>query len=319
MRKRAALLLFVSSFAALVSRAEDAPQVKLGGTIFADWTRGSNLNAFNLTRAYLNVTGRINPAISFRITPDIVRDTLTYRMKYAYGQFDLDRFTTKGSWIRFGLQQTPWIDYEESIYRYRFQGPVFADREGFLTSSDFGAAVHWTFPADSGDLHVGVYNGEGYTRSELNNQKSVQLRAAVRPFSRAGVWNGLRVAAFVDQDHSAETKARRRAIASATFEHSFVNAGAEWLQANDAGIEARGYTLWATPKLPRNFEVLLRHDELKPDRNASATRKRNIAGIAYWFPQRSGVTSALLADYDSLSVSDRPRDTRWGVKLLVNF
>ena len=60
----------------------------------------------------------------------------TFRLKYAFGQLNLDQSLGKGSWLRLGLQQTPFIDYEDSIYRYRFQGTNFVDREGFLTSSD---------------------------------------------------------------------------------------------------------------------------------------------------------------------------------------
>ncbi len=60
-----------------------------------------------MTRAYINVTGNISHWISFRITPDVVRvapiagpdgpltvpgitGTLTYRLKYAYGQINFD-------------------------------------------------------------------------------------------------------------------------------------------------------------------------------------------------------------------------------------
>ncbi|HSP35529.1 MAG TPA: hypothetical protein VLU46_14555, partial [Thermoanaerobaculia bacterium] len=127
--------------AAGVTPADDTPSVKVGGTVFADWTyiespsatdadgNSIHANSFNISRAYVNVTGNIFHAVSYRITPDVTRETgtgsslngsLTYRLKYAFGQYNLDDFTTKGSWVRFGLQQTPWIDYEEGIYRYRF-------------------------------------------------------------------------------------------------------------------------------------------------------------------------------------------------------
>jgi hypothetical protein len=34
--------------------------------------------------------------------------SLTVRLKYAYGQMNLDRWMkTKGMWMRFGMQQTP--------------------------------------------------------------------------------------------------------------------------------------------------------------------------------------------------------------------
>ena len=55
-------------------------------------------------------------------------DSLVFRIKYAYAQFNLDDWMTRGSWVRLGIQQTPWVDFEEGIYRYRFQGTVFAER-----------------------------------------------------------------------------------------------------------------------------------------------------------------------------------------------
>ena len=160
---------------------DDTPSVNVGGTIFADYTyvteptgtdsEGNRVHpsAFNVTRAYINVTGQINHLIQFRITPDVVRvgqvdgkdvvgltGTLTYRLKYAYGQLNFSDFTTKGSWFRLGLQQTPYVDWEEGVYRYRFTGTILEDREGFLTSSDLGASVHWNIPENYGDFHVGV-------------------------------------------------------------------------------------------------------------------------------------------------------------------
>ena len=79
---------------------------------------------------------------------------------------------TKGSWARFGIQQTPLLDYEEGIYRYRFQGTTFTEREGFYNSSDAGASFHYNFPSNYGDVHVGVYNGESYAKTDPNDQKA---------------------------------------------------------------------------------------------------------------------------------------------------
>src|SRR5262249_22669892 len=191
---------------------DDTPSVKVGGTIFADYTyqllptgkdADGNIdhpNAFNISRAYINVTGNISHLISFRITPDVVRvgtitgadgkpvslpglsGTLTYRLKYAYGQLNLDDLAQtgasgmmqwKGSWVRLGMQQTPYVDFHEGIYRYRFQGTIFVDREGFLTSSDLGASAHLVFPGNYGDLHVGGYTGEGCPQPKPNAQKAV--------------------------------------------------------------------------------------------------------------------------------------------------
>ena len=181
---------------------DDTPSIRLGTTIFGDYTitdkpKGTDAdgneftpNAFNIGRAYINVTGNISHVISFRVTPDIARESgtgsslsgsYTFRLKYAFAQFNLDRWMTRGTWARLGMQQTPWVDFEESIYRYRFQGTVFAEREGYLSSSDVGASFHYNLPGNYGDVHAGVYNGETYSKPEVNQEKGFMVRGAFRP------------------------------------------------------------------------------------------------------------------------------------------
>lgn len=331
--------------------ADDTPSVKIGSTIFADFTYNESPSStdadgntihnssFNVTRAYINVFGNLNHYISYRVTPDIVRETgsgsslagsYTFRLKYAFGQLNLDDWTTKGSWIRLGLNQTPWLDYAEGIYRYRFQGPTFVDREGFLTASDNGISAHWNFPGNYGDMHGGFYNGEGYNHAETNNEKAFQIRGTVRPLPASGALKGLRLSAFVDEDHYIQAAKRTRYVGQVSFEHPLINAAVEVLRAKDQTgstkpeVDANGWSVWATPKLgTTGWEMLLRHDYLKPDKSIDQKRTRNIAGIAYWFQHMKGVQSALMVDYDSTKSSNftpsRPDDTRYGLKLLVNF
>lgn len=335
---------------------DDTPVVKLGGTIFADYTyqdepagkdaAGNTIhqNSFNVTRAYINVTGNLSHLLSYRITPDIKADTNdpatdkslsgsnVFRLKYAFGQLNFDEWAGKGSWIRIGLNQTPWIDYEEGIYRYRFQGPVFVDREGFLTSSDYGLSAHYAIPGNFGDVHLGVYDGEGYgSLADANgatDQKAVQARLTIRPAPAGPVLKGLRLSAFYDGDNYLKDARKRRFVGSVTFEHPFVNAGLDWLDAKDRKtpgapeVHAQGWSAWATPKTPFGLEALLRYDDLKPDRNVSAHKKRAIAGIAYWFPVQKGVSAALLADYEQVRYDTplgKPKEQRWALHTMFNF
>ena len=95
------VLLFVWMFAALLAPAayaqvtpaagytppDDTPSIKVGATIFADYTYnkdpvtkdadGNDIHAdsFNVSRAYINITGNISHMIAFRITPDVTRET----------------------------------------------------------------------------------------------------------------------------------------------------------------------------------------------------------------------------------------------------
>ena len=333
--------------AAGITPPDDSASVKIGSTIFADYTYNDSPTAkdsdgntihnssFNVSRAYININGKLNHLVSYRITPDITRESgsgsslsgsLTFRLKYAFGQLNLDDWTTHGSWVRFGIQQTPFVDYDEGIYRYRFQGTIMEEREGLLTSSDAGLSGHWNFPSGYGDLHAGFYNGEGYSKAETNNEKAFQIRGTVRPMPLGGVWKGLRLTGFLDEDHYLQDAKRQRAFAQLTFEHSMFNLGADYVTSKDqtsaakATVDGKGYTVWATPKLGTSgWEALLRHDEFKPDKTLATKRKRDIVGLAYWFPHMSGVQTALMVDYDKLTVTSKPDDTRYGIKMLINF
>jgi hypothetical protein len=332
---------------------DDTPVIRVGATIFADYTvtnepkvtdADNNLvtgNAFNVARAYINITGNISHRLAFRITPDITRETgtgstlngsLTYRLKYAYGQFNLDDWMTRGSWVRLGMQQTPIVDFMEGIYRYRFQGTIFEEREGFLSSSDIGASFHYNFKKNYGDFHAGFYNGENYNRAEANDQKGFMVRGTVRPLPMGPpAIRGLRVTGFYDADNYVKNGDRTRGIFALTFEHQYLNAAFDYLWASDQTrvinpkLDSNGYSFWVTPRSPKGWEGLFRFDHL--DRETSATVKgttdRTIAGASYWFPHQGTVSYALLLDFERVKNKDyspvRPNEQRWALHMLVNF
>src|SRR3954452_9224475 len=340
---------------------DDTPSVKVGVTLYTDFTYqqsptttdadGTTINpsGFNVQRSYINVTGSLNHIVSFRITPDVTResglitlgsgstignDSLIFRIKYAFGQVNLDDWMPKGSWVRFGIQQTPLLDYEESIYRYRFQGTTFTEREGFYNSADAGVSFHYSLPSNYGDVHVGVYNGEGYTRSDPNDQKAIEIRGTVRPFARsAPILRGIRLTGFYFGDNYIKDAERTRAVGEATFESKYLNAGFDAIKAHDqasikvADVEGTRWSWWAPPRLPfessASWEALLRYDHLQPNTAIPADRTRTIVGVAYWFRNQGPTQAALLLDYDGQTFHDftpaQPRQTKLAVHALINF
>jgi hypothetical protein len=338
---------------------DDTPKINLGVTIFANYSyqdspevidgspqkNSIHSNSFDVTRAYINVTGSLSHWFSFRITPDIVRETgtgstlagsQTFRLKYAYGQVNFDDFLPKGSWLRIGAQQTPYVDFIEGIYRYRFQGPIFVDRETFLTSSDYAVSTRVNFPGNFGDVHAGVYNGDGYSSTNdqrgINDQKAFQIRATLRPLPFLPILKGLRLTGFYDSDHYFQDAKKERTTFALTFENTWVNFGAEWLDAKDqaggaavATLKRDGYSVWLTPRTQFGLEGLFRYDNLDTNRDArpKPRRERTIAGIAYWPPLQGGKSLAFLVDYEILKIKNTtplPNDTKtWALHTLWNF
>jgi len=342
--------------AAAITPPEDTPSIRVGLTLFPTYVfqttppitdADGNVvkrNSFDVARSYINITGNISHLVAFRLTPDITResglltlgpgssvssDSLVFRIKYAYGQINFDDWMTRGSWARLGIQQTPWVDFEEGIYRYRFQGTVFPERillPTTMTSADAGVSFHYNLPSNYGDIHVGVYNGENYQRVEVNSQKALEFRGTLRPFATGlPVLRGLRAHLVYYNDHYASSDERKRVMGNVTFEHQYLNAGFDYLRAKDQTLatatdaSSNGYSVWATPRAPKadgsSWEGLLRYDHFTPNTATTPApastspapgvtvlndqhQNRTIAGIAYWFPHQGNVSTAILFDYD---------------------
>jgi len=348
---------------------DDTPSIKIGAIIFADYTyqqqptatdaAGNTINpsSFNVSRAYINVTGNISHLVAFRVTPDVTRvnqpgtsldGSITYRLKYAYMQINLDDWLPKGSWVKIGMQQTPLVDALESVYRYRFQGTIFTEREGYMSSSDIGVTFRTTFPNNYGDVHLGFYNGEGYAKPEVNNKKAFEARVGFKPLPRHTIMKGWTLRAFYTNDNYMENAPRNRTVLDTTFEHAYLNVGFDYLIATDKTssvltngvdlyptLDGKGWTFWATPKkvFPNgsSIEALLRYDHLKPGGTASATaitspdglNERFIGGLAYWFPKQGNVSAALLLDVESVTFSNwtpaKPTQQKIFLHTLISF
>src|SRR5687767_391979 len=141
----------------------------------AELHESDGYNAFDVTRGYFNVQARLTDRVRVRFTPDVRPTTdasldrnLALRLEYA----SLDAQVTDSVWIMFGLHETPWLTFEESLNRYRVLGPLFAERLELIPgATDLGASIKATGART--EVHVGVYNGEGYGRAEVDKYKSV--------------------------------------------------------------------------------------------------------------------------------------------------
>lgn len=262
----------------------------------AELKNRDGFNAFDMTRGYINITGDLAKNIKFRITPDIRRvsdsslsGSLVFRIKYGFLEFDN---LTPRSWLRFGVHQTPWLDFEESINRYRVQGQMFAEREGVIPGSgDFGVGYLTRFAGDYGEIQAGVYNGEGFTRGEANKAKSLQGRVTVRPLPKSPIAKGFRISGFYNLGWYDTGQPRRHGIVMGSFEHPRFVGTAQWLTATEKPVrtatrdtDRKGYSAFAEVRQGmQGWAGIVRLDHFDPDTEvASDVTNRTIAGVAYW-------------------------------------
>lgn len=222
--------------AATAPATGDYPAVTFGVQAFlqysADLHEADGYNAFDVTRGFLDIRARLSPRVRFRFTPDVqpTRDAdlstnLALRLAYASLEFDV----TKQATLLFGMHDTPWLSFEQSIDRYRVQGPMFSERERLIPGqTDLGASIKAT--AGRAEVHAGVYNGEGSGRAELDKYKSVQARVTVRPLGDA---TPLRLSGFYSHGWYARERPRNVAIVMASYEERHVVATAQYLSSTD--------------------------------------------------------------------------------------
>lgn len=317
----------------------DYPIIRIGVLSYvqydAELRNRDAFNVFDLTRGYININGQLSKNVRFRLTPDVRRiadsslaGTLVLRVKYAF--VELDNVKAARSWVRFGAHQTPWLDFEESIDRYRVQGTMFSEREGLIPgSSDFGVG-YFTPVGKYVDIQTGVYNGEGYAQTDVNKYKSAQGRLTLRPFADRGIANGFRLSGFYSAGWYAADRPRRLGIVMGSFEQTHLVGTLQYLKATESpsavaprDIDRHGSSGFLEIRQGMNgWAALARLDLLDSDEALdNNSQRRIIAGGAYWFVwPRSRVGLVVTNEqvhYDAAAA--RPRENRLLVQTHVEF
>ena len=321
---------------------EQYPKISLGSLMYVqyDWemTNRNNYNAFDITRSYINFLAELDKNVKFRLTPDIgahltssggttnYDGSAIFRLKYAF--VELDNFIGDRSWLRIGLHQTPWLDFEESINRYRVQGTMFSERIGIVPgSSDYGIGYLVKFLGDFGEFNTSIVNGEGFKYPESNKYKSLQSRVTIRPFSTPTI-NGLRISLFGDLGRYDAGKNRNHWIGFVSFENPYFVGTAQYLQAweqpGTVEYHRDGYSLFGELRpwgKPEGFAFFGRFDHFDPNTAISGdSQNRAIAGGAYW-SNWGKVKLGYVLNYEHVSyeVGSKPNEDRLLFQIHVGF
>jgi hypothetical protein len=95
------------------------------------------------------------------------------------------------------------------------------------------------------------------------------------------------------------------------------------LSQHQGAVESSGYSYWATPRSPKEWEGLVRIDRLTTNQALDESKVRTIVGGAYWVPLAGGVSTAFLLDYERVTykgvVPLLPTEQRIALHVLVSF
>ena len=328
--------------AAGYSPPDDTPAIRIGATIFADYTVTDRAEDHRRRRQHVHAERvQHRPRLHQRH-----RQHLAHRSRSASRRTS-SRETGTGSSLERQLDLPPEVRLRavqpgrldgarvvgalrhaaDAVGRLHGDGlslPLPGHRssriaKSFLSSSDVGATFRYNFASNYGDVHAGFYNGENYNRAEANDQKALHdprhgpAAADGQPGDPRPARHRLLRSRRVRQECRADARRRRRV----TYEHPYVNAGVRLSlgHRSDSRHRAPSSTPTATRsgsrrRRPKGWEGLLRFDHLEREQattTVKGTTDRTIAGVAYWFPRQGNVSTVLLSTTSRWTTRTTPR------------
>ncbi len=211
-----------------------------------DLTDGAkDKNAFEISRFYLYWLGNLKDDWKFRVTLDAgVRnadsadtDKKDFKVLLKHGYIAYAGF--KDMEIIFGQADLPWVSFWEGKYGRRYQGTIFVDREGYITSTDLGIGVKGSLFDKLLEYHLALVNSEGWTTPEANKYKSFDGRITFNPFSDGALKNlGIHGAWEIGNYDIGQN--RLRLLSGVTYEYGPINVGAHYFWAKDPADKMEG-------------------------------------------------------------------------------
>jgi len=164
------------AFAGGVTVAEDgASKLKIGGKFFLNATdykvtkngvTDTKTRGVAVDRAYFTAKYYFDKDWMMRITTDMVVDpklkskNSNIFLKYAYVE---GKLMGDAVVLRLGQSHTPWIDYEQGLWKHRYVSKVLVDTQGYDASSDLGIGLKGKVADGLVGYWVTATNGAGYS------------------------------------------------------------------------------------------------------------------------------------------------------------
>ena len=316
-------------FAALKNQIEavktDNSDAKVGGQLFFRWQKyslngGTNVNNFDVDRAYLDFKKKLDWGANIRVTLDVARLLTTTTvakgsageivtanssnqqffdyLKYAYFEMPINVSALQVvPWemtAKVGLQHTVWIDWADKILNLRYIAKSLLDNEGVMSSADFGLGA-WgkvSLPGLPDIEYQGtVLNGTGYKAAESDSKKAYAMRVNTTAYD-AGDNGKVIVGAMVNVDgmntsFDPSTSTKQGALELA-YKHDLGAANFEYVTGSKSGAKINGTSLGgifnvgtALNFLP-NLNLFARVDNYDPNTNVANNEiSRTFYGVTY--------------------------------------
>ncbi len=297
-------------------------------------------NGLHVDRAYFTAKYYFDKNWMMRFTTDIGneaglgKDQNIY-LKYAYVE---GKLAGKSAILRLGQSHTPWIDYEQGLWKHRYVAKVMSDTYKFDTSADLGIGLKGKLADGMVDYFVTATNGTGYGKGnpqsglngvDFNSRIGVHpikgldidfqylsgykaTKTSISNIATSGVKSTLTQAMIsygtsdfrVGGNYLLNTDKAKSATASST--HGGNTSAAFATAAIGDEVKSSGLALWAWAKLPdTGFGAFARYENLKNELTSAGIANANkekidryVLGVEY--SPIKNITFALVVDASKL-------------------
>lgn len=309
--------------------------------ITAASTLDTRTNGLNVDRAYFTAKYHFNDDWMARFTTDMGNEPglgkqQSIYLKYAYVE---GKLAGDAAVLRLGQSHTPWIDYEQGLWKYRYVSKVMSDQYGFDTSSDLGVGLkgkladgligYWLtatngtgyskgnkvsgnsgidfnsrigiYPVDGLTLDAQFMNGYRGTRTSINNVTTSGVKSTLAQAMVTYKLDDYRIGAnyLFNRDEAHSATASGAHGGNATSKYKTAALGDK--------VESSGLSIWATGKFDGGFGAFGRYERMTNKftnaagiaNNLKEETSRYMAGLEYNVTK--GIDFSLVYDYTKLT------------------
>lgn len=310
-------------------------------------------------RAYFGAKYYFNDDWMMRITTDTHLDTALGKknnnifLKYAYVE---GKLFGKAAVLRLGQSHTPWIDYEQGLWKHRYVSKVFVDSKGFDSSSDLGIGLkgeladgmfkYWiTETAGAGYSHPGMHK-DVVTGSWAKGVKAFDFDGRIGIYPIKGLTldfqlrDGFKGTKYFDKANGQTTPGTRHTLYQGMVSYGTHDwrLGSNYLTERSSrradvlnAVTARedktnGFDVWAWANVPGTaFGAFGRYESDKLKRSGTGvnpTTKRYVLGLEYT-PVKH-ISFSLAYDYSKTKdakfvIGDYSNNTTYGLYSQIKF
>lgn len=296
-------------------------------------------------RFYLQAIYHINDTWYGRITTDVqneqtatsssaapLKRNMNVFLKYAY----LEGNFIPELQVRFGLSHTPWIDYEEGLWKHRYVSKVFTDFYAFDDSSDYGVGIKGKIQDGLLEYWLTETNGGGYSKPNATKGMDFNSRLTLRPVK--GVDLSVQ---FRDGDRGTNilnsgtsTTPTHSSLYQGLLSYSMENfrLGGNYVQ-NEQKVSGaaystkdEGYALWGWYNFIQDYGAFGRYESLDTKNAVSApiTQKTNHYVVGVEYLANKNLSFSLAYDYTQKENfknvnGDKQEDAKYGLYAQFTF